>query len=155
MLSAKLSSKSNLQNLDKLDRKILSSLISNGRESVANLSRNIGLSRTAVAERINRLERTGVITGYTTHLRMAHEAMKITCYFLVSCEKGKKEEVINALIEIPEILSASILSGIYDIIILVESSDLPSIYNISNEIESGPGVKKITASIIFHQEARR
>ena len=149
-----MSSKSNLKSLDKLDRKILSSLISNGRESVANLSRNIGLSRTAVAERINRLERTGVITGYTTHLRMAHETMKIKCYFLVSCEKGRKEDVINALIEIPEIISASIVSGIYDIIILVESSDLPSIYNLCNEIESGHGIRKMTASIIFHQEAR-
>ena len=57
-----------LQGLDKLDRKILSSLLSNGRESIANLSRNIGLSRTAVAERINRLEKTGIIKGYTAQI---------------------------------------------------------------------------------------
>ena len=36
-------STTNLQGLDKLDRKILSNLLSNGRESIANLSRNIGL----------------------------------------------------------------------------------------------------------------
>ncbi|MDF4290255.1 AsnC family transcriptional regulator, partial [Vibrio parahaemolyticus] len=59
-----------LQGLDKLDRKILSSLLTNGRESIANLSRNIGLSRTAVAERINRLEKTGIIKGYTAQIRI-------------------------------------------------------------------------------------
>ncbi len=62
-----------LQGLDKLDRKILSSLLSNGRESIANLSRNIGLSRTAVAERINRLEKTGIIKGYTAQIRVENE----------------------------------------------------------------------------------
>ncbi|MCC4790615.1 AsnC family transcriptional regulator, partial [Vibrio splendidus] len=65
-----------LQGLDKLDRKILSNLLSNGRESIANLSRNIGLSRTAVAERINRLEKTGIIKGYTAQIRVENDGRK-------------------------------------------------------------------------------
>ncbi|TOL43612.1 AsnC family transcriptional regulator, partial [Vibrio parahaemolyticus] len=65
-----------LQGLDKLDRKILSSLLTNGRESIANLSRNIGLSRTAVAERINRLEKTGIIKGYTAQIRIESDGRK-------------------------------------------------------------------------------
>ncbi|NMS24686.1 Lrp/AsnC family transcriptional regulator, partial [Vibrio parahaemolyticus] len=74
-----------LQGLDKLDRKILSSLLSNGRESIANLSRNIGLSRTAVAERINRLEKTGIIKGYTAQIRVENEGRKAASYLLISC----------------------------------------------------------------------
>lgn len=151
----KFSLKNHLQNLDKLDRKIISLLLSNGRESVANLSRDIGLSRTAVSERISRLERTGVITGYTTRLNMAQEDMKIACYLLISCEKGKKDEVASILNEIPEIKSASIVSGIYDFITLIETPDLQSIYQVCSEIESGSGVRKITSSIILYQEVER
>ncbi|MDF4588458.1 AsnC family transcriptional regulator, partial [Vibrio parahaemolyticus] len=69
-----------LQGLDKLDRKILSSLLTNGRESIANLSRNIGLSRTAVAERINRLEKTGIIKGYTAQIRIESDGRKAASY---------------------------------------------------------------------------
>ncbi|MDF4716241.1 AsnC family transcriptional regulator, partial [Vibrio parahaemolyticus] len=75
-----------LQGLDKLDRKILSSLLTNGRESIANLSRNIGLSRTAVAERINRLEKTGIIKGYTAQIRIESDGRKAASYLLISCE---------------------------------------------------------------------
>ncbi len=98
-----------LQGLDKLDRKILSSLLSNGRESIANLSRNIGLSRTAVAERINRLEKTGIIKGYTAQIRVENEGRKAASYLLISCEKGKKNEVTNALKEIPEVRLTSVV----------------------------------------------
>ncbi|TOP58854.1 AsnC family transcriptional regulator, partial [Vibrio parahaemolyticus] len=55
---------------------MLSSLLTNGRESIANLSRNIGLSRTAVAERINRLEKTGIIKGYTAQIRIESDGRK-------------------------------------------------------------------------------
>ena len=85
-------STTNLQGLDKLDRKILSSLLSNGRESIANLSRNIGLSRTAVAERISRLEKTGIIKGYTAQIRVEKDdSWRLP--LLISCEKGKKNNV--------------------------------------------------------------
>lgn len=144
-----------LQNLDKLDRKILSALIRNGRESVANLSRHIGLSRTAVSERINRLEKIGIITGYTTHIRLASDDRKVYCYLLIASDKGKKYEVTEALVEIPEVKSASIVSGTYDFIALIETSSLQSIYQICHELESTIGVRKITESIVFHQDVER
>ena len=90
-------STTNLQGLDKLDRKILSTLLSNGRESIANLSRNIGLSRTPVAERISRLEKTGIIKGYTAQIRVEEESGNAASYLLISCEKGKKNDVTEAL----------------------------------------------------------
>lgn len=79
-----------LQGLDKLDRKILSSLLTNGRESIANLSRNIGLSRTAVAERINRLEKTGIIKGYTAQIGLKVTGEKLLAIYLSHVKKERK-----------------------------------------------------------------
>ncbi|MEZ8088119.1 Lrp/AsnC family transcriptional regulator [Vibrio sp. 1S139] len=144
-----------LQGLDKLDRKILSNLLSNGRESIANLSRNIGLSRTAVAERINRLEKTGIIKGYTAQIRVENDERKAASYLLISCEKGKKNDVSNALKELPEVRLTSIVGGTYDIISLIEAPDLQSIHHLCNEIESFNGIRSLNTTVVLHQPISR
>ena len=146
---------SNLQNLDKLDRKIISSLLSNARESIANLSRNVGLSRTAVAERISRLEKTGVIKGYTAQIRIENNSNNASCYLMISCEKGKKIDVTAFLKEIPEVRSMSVVGGEYDIIALLEASNLQSIHHLSNEIEGCCGIKRVRTKVILHQPFNR
>jgi Lrp/AsnC family leucine-responsive transcriptional regulator len=50
--------------LDEIDRRLLAELAEDGRLTMAELGRRISLSPPAVAERVQRLERTGVITGY-------------------------------------------------------------------------------------------
>ncbi|MCK6263561.1 Lrp/AsnC family transcriptional regulator [Vibrio sp. ZSDE26] len=145
----------NIQGLDKLDRKILSNLLSNGRESIANLSRNIGLSRTAIAERINRLEKTGIIKGYTAQIRIENEGRNASSYLLISCEKGKKNDVSNSLKELPEVRMTSVVGGSYDIIALIEAPDLHSIHHLSNEIESFSGVQSLNTTVVLHQPIRR
>ncbi|MDN3611773.1 Lrp/AsnC family transcriptional regulator [Vibrio ostreicida] len=148
-------STTNLQELDKLDRRILSSLLSNGRESIANLSRSVGLSRTAVAERISRLEKTGIIKGYTAQLRANNEVAAAASYLLISCEKGKKNHVIEALKELPEVKLTSIVGGTYDIIALIEAPDLQSIHTLCNEIESFKGIHSLNNTVVLHHPIRR
>lgn len=147
-------SKMHLQDLDKLDRRIISNLLSNGRESIANLSRNVGLSRTAVAERINRLEKTGVIKGYTAQIRINSEN-NASCYLLISCVIGQKDCVSEALKEIPEVKMTSIVGGTYDIISLIEAPDLHRIHYLSSEIESISGIKEVKNTIVLHQPVCR
>ncbi|HEY1386577.1 MAG TPA: AsnC family transcriptional regulator, partial [Dongiaceae bacterium] len=53
------------RNLDDTDRRLISLLRANARMPTAALGRHLGLSRSAVQERLKRLERDGVITGYT------------------------------------------------------------------------------------------
>ncbi|HCS44732.1 MAG TPA: Lrp/AsnC family transcriptional regulator, partial [Pseudomonas sp.] len=50
--------------MDKYDRMLLSALLENGRASYADLARKVNLSAPAVAERVAKLETSGVITGY-------------------------------------------------------------------------------------------
>ncbi|MCV3264457.1 Lrp/AsnC family transcriptional regulator [Vibrio harveyi] len=144
-----------LQGLDKLDRKILSSLLSNGRESIANLSRNIGLSRTAVAERINRLEKTGIIKGYTAQIRVENEGRKAGQLPTDFLRKGQKNDVTNALKEIPEVRLTSVVGGSFDIIALIEAPDLQSIHHLCNEIESFSGIQKLDTTVVLHQPISR
>ncbi len=145
----------NLQNLDQLDRKILSKLLANGRESIANLSKNIGLSRTAVSERINRMEKTGVIKGYSAQIRIGNGTRTITSYLMITCMLGEKNNVVAALKDIPEIRSTSVVGGAVDIIALLEAPDLPSIHSLSNSIESLNGIKSLQNNVVLQHSSRQ
>ncbi|MEC7610464.1 MAG: winged helix-turn-helix transcriptional regulator, partial [Pseudomonadota bacterium] len=57
-----------METLSKTDRKILSLLQKDGRMSVAEIGRRVGLTASPCADRIKRLESQGVITGYYARL---------------------------------------------------------------------------------------
>ena len=59
--------------MDDTDRRLLEILREDARAPTAQLARALGLSRTTVQSRLERLERSGVITGYTVRLSDAHE----------------------------------------------------------------------------------
>ena len=59
---------SNLRKIDSTDRKIIGELSADGRVPLAELGRRVNLSSPAVAERVQRLERAGVITGYRAEI---------------------------------------------------------------------------------------
>mgnify|MGYP001765051926 CR=1 FL=1 len=72
---------------DETDRKILSLLAENGRQSVKELARRIGLSRSATQERLARLEREGAIAGYTIR-RNEHGNGAVAAYMFVKTRQA-------------------------------------------------------------------
>jgi Lrp/AsnC family leucine-responsive transcriptional regulator len=65
--------------LDKYDRMLLSALLENGRASYADLARKVNLSAPAVAERVAKLEPSGVITGYQAKVDLSKMGLPIQC----------------------------------------------------------------------------
>ncbi|MFV8458627.1 Lrp/AsnC family transcriptional regulator [Vibrio owensii] len=144
-----------LQELDKTDRKILSILLSNGRESIAVLSRTVNLSRTAVKERMLRMERLGVIKGYTVQIRQSEYKLNEMCYLHIQCVNGQKEDAINHLREIPEIRNVSVVGGQLDLIAQVEAQSLLGIHTICNDIESFDCINSTSMMVILHRPIDR
>ena len=70
--------------LDATDRALIALLKENARTPVADLARKVGLSRTTVQSRLERLERSGVIARYTVVLADELEAGAIRAHILVS-----------------------------------------------------------------------
>jgi Lrp/AsnC family leucine-responsive transcriptional regulator len=103
--------------LDRIDRKILDSLQRNGRMSNAELAEQIGLSASACSERVRRLERERVITGY--HARVAPGAVGRTLLVFVEIKLSAKsddlfEQTRRELIHMPEVMECHLVSGDFD-----------------------------------------
>ena len=106
--------------LDRTDRKILDILQRQGRISMTELAERIGLSASPCAERVKRMEREGVISGY--HAHVSPEALGKTLLVFVEIKLSAKsgdvfDKVRKELLHMPEVLECHLVSGSFDYLV--------------------------------------
>jgi Lrp/AsnC family leucine-responsive transcriptional regulator len=97
--------------LDATDRKIIGELTSDGRVSFAELGRRVSLSSPAVAERVQRLERAGVITGYRAEIEPRMLGYELTAIVRVKPAPGHLQRIPKLAAEIPEVGECHRITG--------------------------------------------
>lgn len=97
--------------IDELDRRIVGELQQDGRLSMAELGRRVNLSSPAVAERVQRLERTGVIVGY--HARVDPRALgyPIAAVVRVAPATGQLQKIRDVAQATPEVVECHRITG--------------------------------------------
>lgn len=113
--------------LDKADRRILALLQREGRLPITELAQRVGLSATPVSERVKRLERHGVITGY--HARINPEQLGLRVLVFVELRLAQKsteifDAVKHALGHVPEVLECHLVAGEFDYLIKARIPDM-------------------------------
>ncbi|WP_093119238.1 Lrp/AsnC family transcriptional regulator [Salinihabitans flavidus] len=104
--------------LDETDRALLARLAENARAPVATLARQLGLARTTVQARIDRLEASGAIAGYT--LRPGPQARPpIRATALVAIEPRSGPAVLARLKSLPGVERVHTTSGRVDLIVQI------------------------------------
>jgi Lrp/AsnC family leucine-responsive transcriptional regulator len=101
----------NLRRLDSTDRKIIGELTSDGRVSMAELGRRVSLSSPAVAERVKRLERAGVITGYRAEIDPRTLGYQLTAIVRIKPAPGQLSRIPELAAEIPQISECHRITG--------------------------------------------
>lgn len=134
---------------DDVNRHILSLLQANAREPLASLARKVGLSRNAVTERLRRLERDGVIAGYTVRLADHAPQSGVKAYMLLYLNGPICERVVPAVSRLPEIKMSQSLSGEIDMLLYVETADLGEMNRVRDDLERIHGVQKVTTAIVL------
>lgn len=102
---------SNSTSLDATDRKIIGELAEDGRISNAELGRRVNLSSPAVAERVRRLERAGVITGYRAELDPRMLGYSLTAIVRVKPAPGQLARIPELAAEIPQVSECHRITG--------------------------------------------
>ncbi|MGL6069808.1 Lrp/AsnC ligand binding domain-containing protein [Craterilacuibacter sp.] len=113
--------------LDKMDRKILRELQGNARIAMTELADKVGLSTTPCSERVRRMEREGVISGYYT--RLNPQALGASLLVFVEIKLSHKSgDIFDAfrrdVQKIPEILDCHLVSGDFDYLIKARIADM-------------------------------
>jgi Lrp/AsnC family leucine-responsive transcriptional regulator len=136
--------------LDDKDKLLIASLQRNARESLVGLARRVGLSRSATQERLKRLERSGVITGYAAQVR-AEADPAVRALIAVTLEPGRRcEHVVPKLSGLPEIVACQSLAGPMDMVLTVSCGSHAALNEIRNAVAATPGVATATTHVVLH-----
>ena len=134
---------------DDLDRRLLALLQANARDSTANLARRLGVARTTVLARLARLEREGVIVGYTVRLGADVAERAVQAYVGITTEPKKAKDVVRKLGRLPELRQLSSVSGEFDYLALLRAESTPRLDALLDEIGEIDGVLKTTSSVVL------
>jgi len=116
-----------MPDLSKVDRRILALLQQDGRLSVAEIGRRVGLTPSPCADRIKRLESIGVIKGYQAKLSPEALDAGLVVFVQVRLQRtaGDAFEAFTEAIElIPEVEGCHLVSGDFDFLIKARVADM-------------------------------
>ena len=101
--------------MDHIDDKILTILKHNGKASATEISKVVGLSIPAVAERIRKMEHNGIIEGYGAKISRRKTGYNVTAFIMVNLERsGDVEEFRSKIVQYPEVLECHHVVGAFD-----------------------------------------
>src|SRR5215475_13474069 len=110
--------------VDELDLALLRALAVDARQSQRALARAIEMSAPAVADRLARLERSGVIRGYRVDIDWAAIGYPVVVYLAVTAGPGMDlSEIIKAISALPEAEDMSVVTGGLDLLVRLRVRD--------------------------------
>lgn len=141
--------------LNASDELLLSLLRENARASTAQIARRLDLSRTTVQSRIERLEREGVISGYTVRIDDEYERGQIRAHIMITVHPKQAVSVATALRAMPELRALHSVSGSYDLIAVGAVSTVNDMDVLTDRIGAIEGVERTATSIILSTKFER
>lgn len=134
--------------MDDLDRNIIGLLGADARMSVATLARRMKVARSTVQARLERLETTGVIAGYTLKLGEGARQGRLRASVLLTIEPRAQAAILTRLKSIAEIERVSTTSGRYDLLLQVAAPSTTVLDQVLDQIGALTGV--ISSESLIH-----
>ena len=135
--------------LNKTDKKLISLLRVNARTSVSDLAKKIGVSRTTVQNRLDRLEQSGVIAGFTVTLKPEVEKSQIKALMFITAEGKEEGKVIDVLRGFPSIIEIYSTNGHWDLMVEVQTDSLIDFHEVLAQVRVIPGVLTTETTILL------
>jgi Lrp/AsnC family leucine-responsive transcriptional regulator len=148
-----------VDDLDRIDQRILTELVSDARISHIDLAEKVGLSPTACARRIRHLEDAGVIRGYRADLDATALGLVTTVVVTITLEKQSEDYLAAfeaAIGRCPDVVSCHLMSGSDDYHLQVVARDIADFERIHKQhLSRMPGVARIHSSFAMREVVRR
>lgn len=137
------------------DEQLIALLRGDGRMSVTELARQLGVSRTAAQARLDKLERNGVITGYTVRLSENYVGERVRALVLVKAASLDRRSLENLLNRVRGLTALYSVSGEYDMAAVVSAPTVEALDSELDRVGTLPGVSAILPSVILSTRLER
>ena len=133
--------------MDEFDHKLLALLRADARASVAVLAHRLGVARTTITNRMARLEKSGMIVGYTVQLRPQAQQDTISAWMSIAVEGNQAREVIARLLGEPGVSSLHDTNGRWDLLAEVRAVTLDGLAGVLERVRLIRGISATETSI--------
>ena len=141
--------------LDDLDRRLIALLQADARSAAADLARQLKVARTTVLARLARLQKQGVITGFTVRLAQHEGQQGVEAYVGITTEPKAARLVTARLASMPELRQLCSVSGEFDYLALLHAATPARLDALLDEIGAFEGVIKTTTSVVLARRIDR
>jgi DNA-binding Lrp family transcriptional regulator len=136
--------------LDSIDRRIVAELSRDGRLSVRTLAERVHISRTAAHNRVQQLQKRGVITGFGAQIDRKAIGLNISALVVVRIGEVSWEQIAAKLATLPFVEKVQAVSGDIDIMLTVSAPDHEQLSQaILRDIHDMPGVVSTRSHLIL------
>lgn len=141
--------------MDDTDRRLIALLQADARMPTSALARKLALSRSTVQDRMHRLERQGVIGGYTVRFNEDYRSRQIRAHVMMMVEHRKNDAVVSQLKAMPAVTALYTISGAFDLIAVLAAETTDRIDAALDHIGRIPGITRTNSSIILSMKFER
>ena len=138
-----------MNNVDDTDRELLALLRQDARMPVATLAAKLKVARGTVQNRMKRLEREGVIVGYTVRVKPQAEAHRIRALMTIVVEGNRGAEVLHALRGHPNVTGLHSTNGRWDLIAELRAESLEAFDRALGNIRLIDGIASTETSLLL------
>ena len=135
--------------LDPIDLKLIEMLSENARRSLVGLAKGLGLSRSATQERLERLQTSGVICGYTAVVRWPDDT-GIEAWLTVTLGEGVKcAQVVPGILKLTGIRLCHAVAGNLDLLVRVTLPKADDVSEVRDAVAVIGGVANVTTHLVL------
>ena len=135
--------------MDDLDRRLIALLRDNARTPTAALAKTLRVSRGTVQNRIDRLQSSGTLLGFTIRVDDADDARRVRAITSIGIEGHRTTAVLTALRRIAAVRAAHSTNGRWDLVAELETPDLAAFSNALDEIRAIEGIAATETSLLL------
>ena len=137
------------------DQQLLGALRANARATTTALADSLGVSRSTVQKRLERLETQGVIAGYTVQLSSAYLDQEIKAHVMITVSPRMTADIIKDMEKLDGVRAIYSVSGPHDLIAEVAAMSVTDLDNMLDEIIAIDGVERTVSSVILSTRLKR
>lgn len=141
--------------MKKTDEHLIALLQENARRSTSDLARVLGVSRSTVQSRLQRLESQGIIKGYTLVYGEEYEKGLVAAQVLIKVSQKLTARTIRELRAMAHVRVLHSISGDYDLIAMIQAESTEALSQTLDEIGNLEGVERTNSSVILETKFRR
>lgn len=135
--------------IDDIDKKIIGQYVLDARQSYHQVAKKIGVAVSTVQMRTKRLEKEGIIKGYTAVLDYDRLGLTLTAITEITTTGGKIAEIENRLAQMPQANAVYDVAGTTDVIIIGKFRSTNELSRFAKSVQSIPNVNRTETHIVL------